>query len=113
MNLVGEWEGAGAFHGIKPTGDVGFSGDTPFLFVVKEQKGRLFSGYKEITIPSGKKVREALSGVVAADNTTFYLAEHEDGMFIGEVLSPGKMMLYYVESGPTAHAAYAELEKKK
>jgi hypothetical protein len=47
----------------------------------------------------GKKAEEGFSGVMSADGKRLYVADHVDGLSIGEVIGPDEFVLYYLESG--------------
>lgn len=108
-NLVGHWHGKSMMHTKKD----GFKkGQVVSKFIVEKQEGRVFSG-KKIWVSNGTEMTENFSGVVTICNKKIYLAEHEDGMVIGDIISKDKIVIYYMESGPEAKVIMTELDRVK
>jgi len=97
-NLVGHWHGRASIHDKKK----GFrKGEEPVKFIIEKQKGRVFSG-KKIYVANKKEITEHFSGVISIDNKKVYIAEHIDGLIIGDIVSKNKMAIYYIEDGEDA-----------
>ncbi|MCD4783286.1 MAG: hypothetical protein K8T10_05560 [Candidatus Eremiobacteraeota bacterium] len=108
-NLVGHWHGKSMMHFKKD----GFKkAKEPLKFIVKKQEGRVFTGTK-IWISNGKEMSENFSGVVAITNKKIYIAEHEDGLVIGDIVSKNKIVIYYIEDGENSKVIITELDRVK
>lgn len=69
--------------------------------VIEDQKGRVFTGYKKWTV-KGETFSEKIVGGISADGE-LYIAEEKDGSLHGDYdAAGGRMLLFYVESGPDA-----------
>ena len=69
--------------------------------VIEQQEGRVFLGHKQWTL-NGKNFTEKIMGGIARDGE-IYIAEAEDGVMHGDLNESGdKLVIIYVESGPTA-----------
>lgn len=109
-DLVGIWNGTTTEH-TKSKGFITALGNTQWI--VTEVKDGAFTGKKVWKHHTSNQLEEPFSGVISADGKKLYIAEHEDGMLIGDVLSPQKIVLYYLESGPKAKAQRIELTRAK
>lgn len=112
-NLVGTWEGKSVMHSMK--GGF-FESSGLFRVVITEQRGLLFTGYKEWVDAKGKRFNEGFSAIIEkkAEGGTHevYFAEHEDGLMFGDVDPRGRTMnLYYIESLKDPKALYYDLKK--
>jgi hypothetical protein len=95
VNLTGTWDRVSVGH----YRDRGFFTDSGKEdLVVIEQKDGAFFG-KKTWVLDGKKAEEGFSGVMSADGKRLYVADHVDGLSIGEVIGPDEFVLYYLESG--------------
>ncbi len=82
------------------------------VFVINKQEGPLFSGYKAwFGDKKDYAITEGFSGLIGADGTSLYMAEHEDGYTQGSITSPQTMSLYYLENGRKAKAIYYAMER--
>ena len=109
-NLVGKYSGKVEMH-FK---DKGFktSQDT-MVFEILEQQGHVFHGRKSWN-HVGEKGEETFSGVISYDGSYAYVAEHEDGQAIIDIVDGGKTLyLYYTEGGKRPVAIYFELKRQK
>ncbi|WP_316898026.1 hypothetical protein [Pseudodesulfovibrio indicus] len=99
-NLEGAWvcqstTVAGIKAGIYENKEAGST------LVIEDQKGRVFTGYKRWTL-KGESFTEKIVGGIAADGE-LYIAEENDGTLHGDYdEAGGRMLLFYVESGPDA-----------
>ena len=94
-NLVGTWTGINKMHHKQ----LGFT-ENKLTYVVEEQRGRIFKGYKNLTMLHDKsKRKEGFSGVIKKDNKTLYIADHIDGLEFGDIDSTNKLTIYYLEAG--------------
>ena len=108
-NLIGTWEGTSVMH---KKGEGFKEGKAPVTFVIKEQEGRVFFGEK-VWILNGEECKEEFSGVISIDNTQFYIAEHVDGLTIGDIVSEDEIVVYYLEPGEAAKVIVTELDRVK
>jgi len=92
-NLVGTWEGSTVSHHK----DRGHVQSAQYTFVIQEQKGRIFTGYKAWNL-LGVDTTEAFSGVISRDGKKFYTAEHDDGFGFGDIISGTQIEVIYLES---------------
>jgi hypothetical protein len=107
-NLIGTWQGKATSHS-KVHGFEILSGIT---FIIEDQKGRVFKGRKEWMV-KGKKYVEGFSGLISVDNSKLYLAEHQGGTDIGEIITRDQIVLYYMKDGRNASTAFYELKRSK
>lgn len=109
-NLVGTWTGLYKMHHKT----VGFT-ENRLTYVIEEQRGRIFKGYKTLTLLHDKsKRKEGFSGVIKKDNKIFYIADHIEGVEFGEIDSPNKLTIYYIEpGGEISKAGVLELTREK
>ncbi|HOO31632.1 MAG TPA: hypothetical protein PK466_00085 [Thermotogota bacterium] len=110
LNLVGEWKrevvaGHSESGGMTVPGNIG-------SFVITEQNGLSFCGYKLIDTPNVKGLKEDFSGVIAYDGKKLYIAEHHDGYFFVDVVTEDLMYGYYLEANE-AKAIIVRLERIK
>ncbi len=110
-DLVGEWMGQVEIHHAAK----GFITSKPgnVTFEIIEQVGHTFHGVKTWGMPDGTTHKESFSGVVSADGTHVYIAEHEDGLIMGDLISDTDMALYYLEHGDAPKAMFYELKRVK
>ena len=103
-NLVGNWTGSYEGYDNK----VGYVNGTGTLtLVISEQKGRLFTGnLSELGQETGR-----ISGVIALDNETFYMAEYNMGYDVGTILSNDTIELIYLEDGEMGGAVIDEFNR--
>ncbi len=108
-NLVGTWNAVATMHHKQK----GFT-ENKLVYVIEEQQGRIFKGYKTLTLLHNKsKLKEGFAGVIKKDNKTFYIADHIDGIEFGEIDSPRELTIYYVDpGGEISKAAIVELKKQ-
>ena len=108
-NLVGTWVGKGKMHHRQ----LGFT-ENDLIYVVEEQQGRIFKGYKILTLLHNKEKRiEPFSGVITKDNKTFYIADYIDGMEFGHIETGEMLTIYYIEPATDiAKAGIIELTRK-
>ncbi|AET63525.1 hypothetical protein Mhar_0134 [Methanothrix harundinacea 6Ac] len=66
---------------------------------ITEQRGRLFNGTISYLDINDTEVVEGLAGVIALDNTTFYIAEFIAGYDVGTVISEDEIELLYIRDG--------------
>ena len=80
-------------------------------FVITEQKDHVFKGYKEyLSKIDDKKHKENFSGSVSVYGDIL-IAEHIDGILIGELKDRNHMVLQYAESGESPKVQYLQLER--
>ena len=95
-NLVGAWESTSQMH-YKTSGHVTPEGK-PGKLVVASQEGQVFEGtltWKH-KIFSGKTT---FSSVIENDGSTFYMASHKEGLYIGKMDGPDAFTLYILVAG--------------
>ncbi len=109
-DLIGTWNGTTTEH-TKSKGFITGLGNTQWI--VTEVKDGAFTGKKVWKHHTSEQREEAFSGVISADGKKLYIAEHEDGVLIGDVMSPDRIMLYYMESGKKAKAMRIELTRQQ
>jgi hypothetical protein len=107
-NMIGTWQGKATMHGKMH----GFESLQSITFIIEDQKGRVFKGRKEWMV-KGKKYVEGFSGLISADNSKLYLAEHQGGTDIGEIITRDQIVLYYMKDGRNASTAFYELKRSK
>ena len=82
-------------------------------FVITEQKGHVFKGYKEyLSKIDNKRHKEEFSGTVSPFGDIL-IAEHVDGILFGEMKNRKKMVLQYAENGDIPKVQYLQLERVK
>ena len=108
-NLVGTWVGKGTMYHR----ELGFT-ENDLTYVIEEQRGRIFKGYKSLTLLHNKEKRiEPFAGVITKDNTTFYISDFIDGMEQGHIEAGDRLTLYYIEPATAiAKAGIIELTRK-
>jgi len=90
-SLVGRWIGTCNMHHKQ----LGFT-ENKLEYVVEEQRGRVFKGYKTLIMLHDKSNRkEGIAGVITKDNKTFYIANHIDGLEFGNIDSKNELTIYY------------------
>jgi hypothetical protein len=105
-NLVGNWTGS---YGGYANG-IGYKNETGSLtLVISEQKGCLFTG----NLTELGQETSGLSGVIALDNRTLYMAEYDMGYDIGTVISNDTIELLYLEDGEMGGAFIDEFHRVK
>jgi hypothetical protein len=93
-NIVGNW--TGSYEGYANGIDYRAANETGTInLVISEQWGRLFKG----NLSELGQGTEAVSGVIALDNKTFYMTEYDGGYDIGTVLTSDTIELLYLEDG--------------
>ena len=96
-NLVGLWSGVGTGYGDE--GGYVSDEDSDILTMnVTEQRGRIFNGVVTYT-EDGVEMTEEFAGVIALDNTTFYIAEFGSGYDVGTIISEDEVELLYLQDG--------------
>ena len=96
-NLVGLWSGVGTGYGDE--GGYVSDEDSDILTMnVTEQRGRIFNGVVTY-MEEGVEMAEEFAGVIALDNTTFYIAEFIAGYDVGTVISEDEIELLYIRDG--------------
>ncbi len=102
--LRGTWKGDSLVH--RASGFI----KGKCAFVIDEQEGRQFRGYKLYF--NDKKVlqKELLAGVYGPDNR-LYFGEGKDGYGFGFMTGKQSMLVNYIESGATAKTIVYELER--
>lgn len=107
-NLLGTWSASAE----RISSENGFT-ETAFgkiRFVISEQNGKVFRGYKEYLDTTDSQVKkENFSGSLNADNTKIYIAEHEDGYIFGDIVTENGIFMYYLESETDPQAIYLHL----
>ena len=108
-DLVGRWIGTNTMHHKQ----LGFT-TNKLEYVVEEQQGRVFKGYKTLTMLHDKsKRKEGFAGVIKKDNKTFYVADHIDGIEFGNIDSADAVTIYYIEAGgDISKAGIIELKRQ-
>jgi hypothetical protein len=99
-SLVGKWTGPRIGHSLEN----GFvSSDSGLLIEITNQEGRLFTGKKTIRHIDIKKKdvtsTEPISGMITTDGKTLYIADKENGVTIGNIISQDNIEFYYIQSG--------------
>jgi hypothetical protein len=96
-NLVGLWSGVGTGYGDE--GGYVSDEDSDILTMnVTEQRGRIFNGVVTY-MEEGVEMAEEFAGVIALDNTTFYIAELGSGYDVGTIISEDEVELLYLQDG--------------
>lgn len=97
-DLVGTWEGPDM--GYDPLeGYYGEGENYTVTLTIAEQRGRLFNGTIAYLDVNDSEVVEGLAGVIAPDNTTFYIAEFIAGYDLGTIISEDEIELLYLRDG--------------
>ena len=108
--LTGTWEATGYhMHDQKN----GFShANEKATMVIAEQQDRVFHGDVRW---SGKFTgKDTFSGVIDKNNADFYLAGHSDGLRLGRLEGPDKLVFYFLAPGGTnPRAGYVEYRRVK
>jgi hypothetical protein len=108
-NLSGGWQGmivnhrrAGRFE----------KAAVPIIFTVTEQNGRLIKG--RFSFPrGGRKIEKGFAGVISQDNKDIYLACTDESYAFGEMVTPGRISLSFLEGGTSPGAASASIARGK
>ena len=79
---------------------------------ISEQKGRLFNGNLSVNFSSIKRTK-AISGIIALDNKTLYVAEYDMGYDIGTVLSNDIIELDYLTDGANGETSIGTFHRAK
>ncbi|MDZ7797779.1 MAG: hypothetical protein U5N56_12410 [Candidatus Marinimicrobia bacterium] len=80
-------------------------------FVVTEQKGHVFKGYKTYVHSLDKKeYTENFSGTISIYGD-IVIAEHEDGILVGVVENRNSIILQYAENGDVPKVQYVKLKR--
>jgi hypothetical protein len=80
-------------------------------FVITEQKGHVFKGYKTYVNKNDlKQYTENFSGSVSGCGD-IVIAEHEDGILLGTMRNKNSIILQYAENGDVPKAQYIELKR--
>ena len=108
-NVVGTWVGKATIYHRES----GFT-ENDLTYIIEEQRGRIFKGYKILTLLHNKEKRiEPFAGVITKDNRTFYIADFIDGMEQGHIDEGDSLTLYYIEPATAiAKAGIIELTRK-
>jgi ABC-type transport system substrate-binding protein len=93
-DIVGVWTGTTA--GFNAT--LGFREGNTSRYYITEQKGPVFTGYKEYSRGDGIIYSENLSGVIAGDGE-IYMVEHDSGYTIGDFIGPDEIELRHLQDG--------------
>jgi len=101
--LRGTWKGT-----VAAVSTNGF-GEGEIAFVIKEQKGQLFSGVKLWFNKNNVLRNEAFRGIF--DNGRLYLAEFNDGYGFGYLTGKQNMTINYLEDGSSNKALIHKLER--
>jgi len=96
-NLVGEWHSETMTSYVKEKNSFG-KGNTG-TFVISEQHGHVFSGYKVLKTRYSDEHKEDISGVISKDGKKVYFAEHDDGYAFADIIDTNTIHLYYLEDG--------------
>lgn len=93
---------------------LGFT-ENKLTYVVEEQRGRIFKGYKTLTmLHDQSKRKEGLAGVITKDSKAFYLTDHIGGLEFSKIDSGDKLTIYCIESGgEISKAGILELTKQR
>ena len=99
-SLVGKWTGPRIGHSLAN----GFvSSDSGLQIEITKQDGRLFTGKKTIKHIDIKKKNvtssEPISGMITSDGKTLYIADKENGVTIGNIITEDNIEFYYIQSG--------------
>ena len=100
-DLTGDWYAKGSMFVVKD-GDLHVTNDVPGIaYTISRQEGRLFYGVKKFTrIVDGVRHEETFVGVISEDGDDLYLADHEAGYAVGEILNDGAVIeLTYLTDG--------------
>ena len=79
-------------------------------WVIDQQEGQLFKGYRLWFDGKGVLQKEAFVGIFG-DDGNLYFADKEDGYSFGQRTSKQTMTLYYLERGATYKAIISKLER--
>jgi len=107
-NMTGTWEATGYhMHDQKN----GFThADEKAVMVIKEQQGRVFSG--EVTWSGKVNGKDVFSGVIDKNNANFYLAGHTDGVRLGRLEGPDRLVFYFLApGGDNPRAGYVDYRR--
>ncbi len=102
--LRGTWKGNSFLHSSK-----GFH-EGECAYVIDDQAGQMFAGYKLWFDAKGELQKEAFSGIFG-DDGNLYFAERTDGYAFGQRTSKQTMSIYYLEKGATNKAILYKLER--
>jgi hypothetical protein len=109
-NLLGEWQSETIGSYVKEKNHLG-KGQTG-LFVITEQHGHVFTGYKNVKTLYTDEHKEEFSGVISKDGKKLYIAEHNDGYAFADIIDANTIHLYYLEDG-NLKTLYQVLRKVK
>ena len=102
--LRGTWKGTSYLNM-----DKGFK-EGQNAWVIDQQQGQLFKGYRLWFDSKGVLQKEAFVGIFG-DDGNLYFADKEDGYSFGHRTGKQTMTLYYLERGATYKAIISKLER--
>lgn len=107
-DITGTWTGDVSGH----TKLGGFGNFNHPTFIIAEQDGSAFYGYKEVIQSwDGQPHTENFSGVITNDGE-IYISDHDIGFFIGQILSPDQIELVYMEDQDEPKALLITLSRQ-
>lgn len=94
-NLIGQWTSETQARYEAATNQIGkgFIG----TYMITEQFGHIFTGYKLVKTDFADELREGFSGVISKDGKNLYIAEHIDGYAFADIADANTIHLYYLE----------------
>ena len=107
-DLVGKWESVTHAAYVKEMDRMG-KGQTG-TFIITEQHGHVFTGYKLVKTLYTEEHREEFSGVISKDGQKLYIAEHNDGYAFADIADANTIHLYYLEDSELK-TLYQELKR--
>ena len=108
-NLVGNWSGSSVGY-MEDLGYTAYS-DGTFTVHITNQTERVFIGYIMKKDALGEEEQKVISGVLSADGTNVYLAEHDEGISLGTILGPDEIELTYLKPGALVYAGIDRLTR--
>ena len=80
-------------------------------FIIDNQAGPVFKGYKVWFNRKGVLQKEAFTGIFAAEDGKLYFADGKSGYSFGQLTGKQSMSVYYVDDGATYKCIYMQLER--
>lgn len=112
-DLTGKWRViTSEWHSQKQ----GFNVDRPshMRFVVDGQKRKIFWGRRTFwDSAAGKNRTVKFSGAVEVNGSRLLIKEHGNGIAHGEIVSPDKLYIYFMEDGSNAKIQFWEIVRRE
>ncbi len=107
-NLVGTWTGTSVGH-IEGSG---YDNQGAPKYVITEQQGRAFTGFKTYRQADGMTGNETFSGVITRTGD-IYIVDHKTGFMDGQMIGQDEMELVYLDDAGTSVALIVDLVRQK